>query len=181
MRVRGWVMVGSCSLFGLVGCKSTGFSALQSVNPVMLGPVQALGAPPGASPPAATAFQSHGKDHTEIAIGMSGDKKDKNVTVDTASSSSSLNQGDLDVLVATSGDLAQRVTVNHLACGGYDFNIFFLYYIADAWCETSGGVSPGAPSVPAPAPAPASAQGAAPAGPTKAEPVPAPAAPAPAP
>jgi hypothetical protein len=139
----------------LTGCKTAGFSALQSVNPVMLGPVPSLGSGPAYGPPS-RAFTSTSKDYSDLIIGISKDDNTTTTTVNGSFASSSPNQGDLDVLVATDGNPAQRVTANRIGCGGFDFNVFFLYYISNSWCETNGNVyGPGAPQGPtAPPPAP---------------------------
>jgi hypothetical protein len=151
--------IGACLLLGLAACKTSGFSALQSVNPVMLGPIPSLGSAPPPYGTPAHAFASRSEDVSSILIGMdeSGGKNDKSktVTVDTAHATSSPNQGDFDVLVTTNGDPNQRVTAKRIGCGGWNYNLFYLWYIADAWCETSGDVYTGtAPTPVAAAPAP---------------------------
>jgi len=152
-------------LFGLAACKTSGFSALNSVNPVMLGPVHSLGGgkAPDGSP--AQGFQSRSADHSDLILGISesNDKKTKTATVQGSSATSSPNQGDYDVLLATQGDPAQRISVGRIGCGGSDVNIFYVYYVADAWCETSGDIyaaahptaAAAAPSGPAAAATPA--------------------------
>jgi hypothetical protein len=141
---------GPVCLLGLAACKTSGFSALQSVNPVMLGPVTSLGS--GPAPGAAVqGFQSRSADHSDLIIGLSQDGN--TATVAASHMTSSPNKGDFDVLVATDGDPTRRVAASRVGCGGYDFNMLFLWYIADSWCETSGKVvSLEPPSAAAPSP-----------------------------
>ena len=143
----------ACLLVALAACKTSGFSALQSVNPVMLGPVPSLGSSPPPYGGKARTFASKSEGQGSLLIGLVQSDNSKTVTVDSTHATSSPNQGDYDVLVTTSGDPNQRVAAERIGCGGWDYNLFYLWYISDAWCETSGEVY----AAPAPAAAVASA------------------------
>jgi hypothetical protein len=118
---------------GLAACKTAGFSALQSVNPVLLGPVPSLGSAPAPAGSSLGAFNSRSADSMAFVVGYASDDSSAG-----SSSTSSPNSGDLDVLMATNGDPAQRIAANHIHCGGYDYNFFFLWYNSSSWCDTSG-------------------------------------------
>jgi hypothetical protein len=81
---------------------------------------------------------------------------DNGASVESAQATSSPNEGDFAVLVATNGDPDQRVATNHISCGGYDYNFFYLWYSAKSWCEASGDMI-----VPPPTAAPVNAKAAA--------------------
>jgi hypothetical protein len=134
MRPLRAAALGSCLLLGLAACKTSGFSALQSVNPVMLGPVPSLGSAPAPAGSSLGAFNSRSADSMAFVVGYTSD----DTGADGSNATSSPNEGDLDVLVATDGDPAQRVAASHIRCGGYDYNFFFLWFNSTSWCDTSG-------------------------------------------
>jgi hypothetical protein len=133
-------------LFGLAACKTSGFSALQSVNPVMFGPVPSLAAAgtapaPAPAAPSLGAFNSRSADSMAFVVGYASDDGSSG-----SSSTSSANEGDLDVLLATGGDPSQRVATSHIQCGGYDYNFFYLWFNSTSWCDTSGEMIPPPPT-----------------------------------
>jgi hypothetical protein len=141
----------------LSACVTSGFTAAQSVNPVLLGPVTSIGAAaaPGGPGTPSQPFASKNAAHVEyyVAVDSSGRGKRRSTTTsgDVSASSTSPQQGDLDVLVATSGDLAPRIGVHRLHCGGTELNVFYLYMVVDSWCETTGDVyRPAVAAVPPP-------------------------------
>jgi hypothetical protein len=161
----------ACVAIGLAlslsACATSGFTAAQSVNPVLLGPVTSIGGGSGAPGTPSQPFASRSAANVSyvVAVDSSGRGKRRSTTTagDVSASSTSPQQGDLDVLVATSGDLAPRIGVHRLHCGGSEFNMFYLYMIVDSWCETTGDVyrpavaavpPPGAGALPPDAPVP---------------------------
>jgi hypothetical protein len=126
----------------LPACGTTTFSARHSVNPVLLGPVLSLGGVAGSPGPSTNRFSSKSSDHSEVYVVVSKDKREKTdaAAVASSSESTSSDQNDFDVLVATAGDPSARVALEGLTCGGYNLNVFYTYYINDAWCESSGSV-----------------------------------------
>jgi hypothetical protein len=132
----------------LVGCQSTGFSALQSVNPVMLGPVASLGRSPAPQGETVGAFDSRTRDFADAYAYILRFGKTTTVSAGAASTTTSPNQPDYDVLVATSGDPNRRVIAKDVTCGGYNF-FFLVAYAAESWCNGSGYVAapPSAASV----------------------------------
>jgi hypothetical protein len=141
----------------LSACVTSGFTAAQSVNPVLLGPVTSIGAAaaPGAPGTPSQPFASKNASHVEyyVAVDSSGRGKRRSTTTagDVSASSTSPQQGDLDVLVATSGDLAPRIGLHRLHCSGTELNVFYLYMVVDSWCETAGDVyRPSVAAIPPP-------------------------------
>jgi len=155
----------ACLVVSLGGCVTTGFSAAQSANPVLLGPVTAIGTPSAPGAPSQP-FASKSTSNLEYYVGIDssgrGRRRQTTVSGESSTTSTSPQQGDLDVLVATSGDPVPRIAVHRLHCGGTELNVFYLYLVADSWCETTGDVYRPAP-VAAPPPASASAEPAGPA------------------
>jgi len=126
-------------LLALTACRSSGFSAPLSINPVMLGPIPSLGGKPAQPGTNKQGFESNSWGQTELIVGDPDDGY-----VQAGNDGSYLNQGDIDVLVATNGDPTRPVGVNRVGCGGYDFNFMFLWSIDRAWCNTTGNIEVGA-------------------------------------
>jgi hypothetical protein len=151
MRPLRVAALGSCFVLVLTACQTSGFSALHTVNPVMLGPVPSLGSGPAPAGSSLGPFQARSANSLDYIVFYSDDGTGPGVA--SSQEASSPNEGDLRVLLATAGDPAQRVATNHIRCGGYDYNLFFLWLSAKSWCETSGDMI-----VPPPTAAPVNAK-----------------------
>jgi hypothetical protein len=123
------------ALFVLCGCGGINVAARSSVSPVLFGPVRTLGGTREARGATAPVFE-------RVKLEVLHDYQfggDLNGNAFGSTHQAAASQLDWEVALATNGNLARRVEVTSLSCGG--FVMFWLFATWDhTWCDVEGEV-----------------------------------------